>query len=150
MRKRHESPIPGNPQNLPGLSNFTVKTFIFSAVFSAVFAVGLSISLNLVLPDVYSIERLLEKARRQFGDELGKDRNRIRLVGFLTHNPQVHYKISLLDEQAGRLDSAIEEIELALGLFELGSANNPARQRYIKRLNELKQKLAKTGSDIGR
>lgn len=141
MRKRQAPPPPETLKRPPTpLSTFAVKAFVFSVIFSAVFAVGLSISLNTVLPDVYSVERLLEKIGGQVGSELEKDRNRIRLVGFLTHNPYVHYRISQLDERAGRLENAIEEIELALGLFELGPPNNPAREKYLKRLNELQRK----------
>jgi hypothetical protein len=140
MRKRSPS-VPSLPKEQnPDLARFAVKAFVFSVIFSAVFAVGLSVSLNTVLPDVYSVERLLEKIGGQVGNELEKDRNRIRLVGFLTHNPYVHYRISQIEEQAGRLDSAVEEIELALGLFELGPPNNPAKEKYLKRLNELQRK----------
>jgi hypothetical protein len=122
------------------LSAFAVKSFVFSAIFSAVLAVGLSVGLNLALPDVYSVERLLTRLRQQMESELGTDRNRIRLVGFLTHNPYVHYKVSLLEEQKGNLEAAVEEIEMALGLFDMGPPNNPARERYAKRLNELRLK----------
>ncbi len=139
MRRR--PPTPNSAKDTqPDLVRFAVRAFVFSVIFSAIFAIGLSISLNTVLPDAYSVERLLEKLGGQVGTELGKDRNRIRLIGFLTHNPYVHYRISQLDEQAGRLDSAIEEIELALGLFELGPPNNPAKEKYLKRLNELQRK----------
>lgn len=128
-------------KNSTRLSSFAIRVFIFSVIFSAVFAVGLSISLNLVLPDVYSVERLLIRVGEKVNADLEDDRNRLRLMGFLSRNPYAHYRISVLEEQAGRLDRAIEEIELALGLFELGPLGNPAKEKYLERLNALRRKL---------
>ncbi len=128
-------------QNSTPLSAFAVKAFVFSAIFSAVFAVGLSISLNTVLPDVYSVERLLARLGDKVNAGLEDDRNRLRFAGFLSRNPYVHYRISVLEEEAGRIHRAIEEIEFALGLFELGPPNNTAKEKYVKRLNELRRKL---------
>lgn len=142
MRKRLHSTPPNNTSRGAGLIAFAKKSFIFSVVFSTVFAIGLNISLNQVLPDVYSVERLLLKMGERISTELENDRSRLRLAGFLSRNPYVHYRVSVLEENAGRLDRAIEEIELALGLFELSPANNPARDKYQRRLNELNRKRA--------
>jgi hypothetical protein len=48
-----------------------------------------------------------------------------------------------MEEKDGKLENAIEEIELALGLFELHPENIAAREKYIHRLKDLKQKLAR-------
>lgn len=142
MRK-HQPPVSESvPKNDTGLVSFTKKAFVFSTIFSAVFAIALNLSLNQVLPDVYSVERLLLKVAETVNTELENDRSRLRLAGFLSRNPYVHYRISMLEENAGRLDRAIEEIELALGLFELSPANSPARDKYQRRLNELNSKRA--------
>lgn len=142
MRKHYSARTPqAEQQNPTTLSAFAIKAFIFSAIFSAVFAIGLSVSLNLVLPDVYSVERLLVRLGDKVSAGLEDDRSRLRLAGFLSRNPYVHYRISVLEEQAGRVDRAIEEIEFALGLFELGPSSNPAKDKYVKRLNDLKRKL---------
>lgn len=142
MRKRLNQPSPSTVNGGNGLGDFARKSLVFSAIFSAVFALGLNLSLNQVLPDVYSVERLLLITGERINKELENDRSRLRLAGFLSRNPYVHYRISVLEENAGRLDRAIEEIELALGLFELSPANNPARGKYQKRLNELNSKRA--------
>lgn len=142
MRKHYSAQTSqAERQNSTPLSSFAIKAFVFSAVFSAVFAVGLSVSLNLVLPDVYSVERLLTRVGDKVNAGLEDDRSRLRFAGFLSRNPYVHYRISVLEEQAERVDRAIEEIEFALGLFELGPPNNPAKDKYVKRLNDLKRKL---------
>jgi hypothetical protein len=140
VRKRPNHPSPNAANGDNGLGGFARKSLVFSAIFSAIFAVGLNLSLNQALPDVYSVERLLLIAGERINTELQNDRSRLRLAGFLSRNPYVHYRISVLEENAGRLDRAIEEIELALGLFELSPANNPARGKYQQRLNELNNK----------
>ncbi len=142
MRKHYFSRTPQpRQQNSATLPTFAIKAFIFSAIFSAVFAVGLSVSLNMVLPDVYSVERLLARLGDKVSAGLEDDRTRLRVAGFLSRNPYVHYRISMLEEKAGRIDRAAEEIEFALGLFELGPPGNPAKEKYLKRLNELRRKL---------
>ncbi len=141
MRKHYSAKASATEQQNPAsLSAFAIKAFVFSVIFSAVFAVGLSVSLNTVLPDVYSVERLLARLGDKASAGLEDDRTRLRLAGFLSRNPYVHYRISVLEEKAGRLDRAVEEIELALGLFELGPQGHPAREKYLKRLNELRRK----------
>lgn len=142
MRKRQQPVSENSSKNNAGLVFFAKKALVFSAIFSAVFAIALNLSLNQILPDVYSVERLLLKVAERVNTEFENDRSRLRLAGFLSRNPYVHYKISELEENAGRLDRAIEEIELALGLFELSPANNPARDKYQRRLNELNSKRA--------
>lgn len=142
MRKRLNQPSPSAANDGNDLGRFAKKSLIFSAIFSAIFALGLNLSLNQVLPDVYSVEHLLLITGERINKELENDRSRLRLAGFLSRNPYVHYRISMLEENAGRLDRAIEEIELALGLFELSPANNPTRGKYQNRLNELNSKRA--------
>lgn len=142
MRKRLNPTPLNNTSDAVGLVVFAKKSLIFSAIFSAVLAVGLSLSLNQVLPDVYSVEQLLLKVSEKISTELENDRSRLRLAGFLSRNPYVHYRVSVLEENAGRLDRAIEEVELALGLFELSPANNLAKDKYQRRLNELNSKRA--------
>jgi len=142
MRKRHvAAPADGSGGN-DDLLAFAKKALIFSSIFSAVFAVALNLSLNQVLPDVHGVERLLEKGIARINSEFENDKNRLRLAGFLSRNPYVHYRMSVLEENAGQLDRAIEEIELALGLFELSPHGNPAREKYQRRLNELNKKRA--------
>jgi hypothetical protein len=75
-------------------------------------------------------------------DALREDRARLRLRGFFTNNPAVHYRISLIEEQQGRLETAVDEIELAVGLLELHSSDRAAKDRYAARLQDLKRKLA--------
>lgn len=142
MRKHNSIRASQAERNTPiPLSAFAVKAFLFSVIFSAVFAIGLSVSLNLVLPDVYSVERLLSRLGDKVNAGLEDDRSRLRLAGFLSRNPYVHYRISELEEKAGRIDRAAEEIEFALGLFELGASSNPAKDKYVKRLSDLRRKL---------
>ena len=74
-------------------------------------------------------------------NEVRKDQNKLRLTGLFTTNPAVHMKVSYLREEAGDIKGAMMEIELAIGLLELHSAERAVRSRYEARLEELRRKL---------
>lgn len=123
--------------------SFAVKSAIFSAVFAGVFSVGLIITLGAIVPDAYTLKESVSALKDYFRTELQRDKTRIRFTGLVTNNPAVHYKISLLEEEKGNLGGAIEEIELAIGLLEMHSADKSVRDRYARRLDELKRKQVK-------
>lgn len=74
-------------------------------------------------------------------NEALKEQSRIRLTGLFTTNPAVHMKASYIHEEAGDIKNGIMEIELAVGLLELHSADKAIRNRYETRLEELRKKL---------
>jgi hypothetical protein len=120
------------------------------AIVTVIVALGITYVADAVLESVFSSMRMLplkEKVRKVTRDE----RTQVRLRGLLTHNPAVHFRAAALEEERGDLKDAIEEIELALGLLELHSADRAIQEKYQARLQELKRKQAgQLGSDAKR
>ena len=61
----------------------------------------------------------------------------------LVQNPAVLFKTSEIAEREGALDSAIRDIELAIGLLELHGADKQVIKRYNARLDMLKVAITK-------
>jgi hypothetical protein len=114
--------------------SFAIKT----ATVVLMASIGLAFSVIIVI-DAIDMRAVKESLRKPFQDE----RARLRLKGLFTTNPAVHYKMSLLEEQRGRIGDAIEELELGIGLLELHSADKAVKERFIQRLNALKAKEGK-------
>ena len=93
-------------------------------------------------------EALSEKTGK-LARELAKDETRIILTGFFVSNPAVHWKISEFRERQFDYKRAQEEMELALGLFELHRGEPEARLRYIRRLEDLKKAAAQYAAANG-
>jgi len=109
-----------------GLLAFTIRALMVMIVVAIGFAV--------VLPDTRDMTQALRR-------ELRREETRIRLTGLLTTNPYVHMRVSQIKEKAGNIQGALDEIELAIGLFELHASDRQARQRYVARRDELIKKL---------
>lgn len=90
------------------------------------------------LPDADQLNDLKAKLQKQFRNEQA----RIQLTGLLTTNPYVYWRVSEIMEQKGDIERAIEQMQLAIGLFELHPSDKEARQRYAARLKELQKKSA--------
>lgn len=90
------------------------------------------------LPDVDQLNDLKAKLQKQFRNEQA----RIQLTGLLTTNPYVYWRVSEIMEQKGDIERAIEQMQLAIGLFELHPSDKEARQRYAARLKKLQKKAA--------
>lgn len=90
------------------------------------------------LPDADQLNDLKAKLQKQFRNEQA----RIQLTGLLTTNPYVYWRVSEIMEQKGDIERAIEQMQLAIGLFELHPSDKEARQRYAARLKELQKKAA--------
>lgn len=67
------------------------------------------------------------------------ERNRLLLVSFI-QNPYVLFRLSVLKEESGDIETSILLIESAIGLLEMNGANNSVVERYKKRLDFLVQK----------
>jgi hypothetical protein len=67
------------------------------------------------------------------------EKNSIILLGFI-QNPAALEKASIISEKKDRLDRAIVEMELAIGLLELHSASPAILARYNNRLKHLQSK----------
>lgn len=109
-----------------GLLGFTVR-----AIVVAVVLVG---GLAALMPDLRAVADSIKREVRQ-------EHTRLRLMGLLTTNPQVHMRVSYIKENSGDIKGAIDEIDLAIGLLELHSSDKAAKDRYRQRLEELKAKM---------
>lgn len=88
---------------------------------------------------VEAVGSSIEVVRNKVGSLYQNEIYRVRILGLITFNPAVHYKASLLKEKSGNIQGAIEEMELALGLLSMNSADSEVKQSYKNRLAALKK-----------
>jgi len=112
-----------------GLVSFALRATIVAIVIAG--------AISAFLPDIQSLKQVL---RGEVKRALQNESVRIRLTGIATNNPAVHWRMSLIEESRGNFDLAVTEIELAIGLLELHSANKAVIDRYDGRLKELERK----------
>ena len=122
-----------------GYGGFAIKVVIVTIAISlgVIFVIDSiveTITSAMTSVDTQSLKTRLQNAVRE-------EKTRVRLKGLLTNNPAVHLRVSIMEEEKGNIPTAIEEIELAIGLLELHSADRAAKDRYVARLQELKRKL---------
>lgn len=135
MSQTAEQTMPPQPARGTNYVGFAVKVVIVTVAV----ALGITYVADAILESVVStvkLQPLKEKVRNAVRDE----KTRVRLKGLLTNNPAVHYRVAAIEEAKGRYESAIEEIELALGLLELHVADRATRDKYQSRLQDLKRK----------
>ena len=109
----------------------SLMPFVIKALLLAIIFFG---GISFLLPNFSKIVTSVQNEAR-------KEQNRIRLTGLFTTNPAVHMKVSHLREEAGDIKGAVMELELAIGLLELHSADKVVRSRYETRLDQLRKKL---------
>lgn len=105
--------------NSGGVGIFAMKTGIVLIL--------ILILANFLLPDFSELKRF------------ETPKSKIILLSFV-QNPQALLKISEIEEAEGKIDNAIREVELAIGLLEMHGANNQVIQKYTDRVNKLKSK----------
>jgi hypothetical protein len=101
---------------------FAIKVLVFFVV--------LVMALEILLP---SVEDMNESVRKVL-----PDRNKLYLLG-LVQNPAALYMTSEIAEKQGFPDSAKRDMELAVGLLELHTADKQVLKRYNDRLAALKR-----------
>jgi len=114
----------GNEWLTPEIKQFWVKLSIF--LFS------LLIFLGLAIPDTKMFE---QAAAKLFHNE----KSRVLTLSFI-QNPASLYRLSEIDEAEGKLDWAIMDMRLAIGLLEMHGASTDSINHYTKRLNFLETK----------
>jgi len=57
----------------------------------------------------------------------------------LINNPEVFYQASILHQNSNKLDNAIADIELAIGLLEMHKSSEKYEQKFKTRLQELQE-----------
>jgi hypothetical protein len=72
--------------------------------------------------------------------KLETEQNKLLALSFI-QNPRVFWKLSENHESKGKIDNAIRDIELAIGLLEMHGANNEIKKIYTDRLIYLQGKI---------
>lgn len=121
--ENHKEDIQPTEKQLFGNSS-AISAFAMKAGVVLVFILVLA---NFLAPDLSRLKRL------------ETPKTKLYLLSFV-QNPQALYKISEMDEAEGKIDNAIREIELAIGLLEMHGADKQVIQRYNDRLTKLKSK----------
>jgi hypothetical protein len=109
------------------------KKIIEFAFKAAIASFLFTIVVTAIMPDPKDLASSIRKAAKD-------EKTRVILLSFV-RNPASLYRASELDEKDGNLKSAIMEMETAIGLLELHSANQIVITRYTTRLNNLKSQL---------
>jgi len=79
-----------------------------------------------------------QRLNRTFGNE----RTKLYILSFV-QNPMALYKTSEIAERENKFDSAVRDMELAIGLLEMHNADKQVIRRYSDRLEKLKLALLK-------
>lgn len=101
-----------------GIVSFLIKTIII--------CVTVAISIGIL---VSSIPKIPET-----------EQNKLIWIGFI-QNPNVLWKLSILEEQKGNFKKAINYMELAIGLMEMNGASEKYLNKYEQRLKLLESKI---------
>lgn len=93
--------------------------------------IGLLVIVNVVSKIPSVVSGVAEKI-------LASEGNKLIVVGLLVNNPEIYFKRSLLHEKEGRIQAAITDMELAIGLLQVKGADKDFKDKYYARLNRLK------------
>ena len=121
---------------MPEISPNSNKTFLS---FTIKLSIGLLLILtffNILLPDFSDIYTFIASKNKIINEKINEKQNQLYLLG-LIQNPAALYRSSEVHESSGRLDKAIRDMDLAIGLLELHGASHTVIERYAKRLNAL-------------
>jgi len=97
-----------------------------------IFFFCLIVFMGLAIPDVDDIQYLTLKV-------LHNERSKLILLG-LVQNPVALKKLSEIDESAGKLDMAVLDMEMAIGLLSSHGADAKLIDAYTDRLQSLSQR----------
>lgn len=89
--------------------------------------IGVFLLVIFLLPDISGLRRF------------ETPKSKLILLSFV-QNPQALLKISEIEETEGKLDNAIRETELAIGLLEMHGADKQVIKKYSDRVNKLMSK----------
>ena len=119
------------PDGFQSLVAFTLKFAIVLAL--------LGVSLGFVLPDFSAIKAGIKK---NFQDE----RARLYVLSFI-QNPAALHKTAEIEARNGKIDNAMRNMELAIGLLEMHGADKQVIKRYADRLEELRNAKRKNSPE---
>lgn len=100
--------------------NFLLKTLVITAAIVSVIV--------FITPDFSGLQKL------------ETEQNKLIALS-LIQNPRVLWKLSEADEIKGKIENAIRDMELAIGLLEMHGSSTEVRNKYDARLSELSKKI---------
>jgi len=141
-----------NAPQRPGYRVFAIKALILSAALCVALLVmawvllltGAVVARSAMHEGMFAARAA--SAAHEAGEIVKRPNIRFRLIGLSTGNPAVHWKVADIYERDDRLDRAVDEIELAIGLLELHSSPAEVRNRYATRLADLRRSLEQRAS----
>ena len=129
--------------NMPEISPTSNKTILSFTIKLSIILLFIFTFFNILLPDFSDIHSFISSKNKIISEKINEKQNQFYLLG-LIQNPAALYRSSEVHESTGRLDKAIRDMDLAIGLLELHGASPTVIERYAKRLNSLnKQKDSK-------
>lgn len=87
----------------------------------------------ILMPDFTALKYSIKKAAKD-------EKTRVVLMSFI-QNPAALYRASEIDEKAGKFNSAILDMEMAIGLLEMHNASPAVIKRYEARLSDLNKEF---------
>ncbi|HEX5126616.1 MAG TPA: hypothetical protein VFW00_07735 [Rhodocyclaceae bacterium] len=130
--ERNDLVVEPQPQ---GTATSTLAQF---AIRVAIVAIAITASVSW-LADVLKPDG--KKMRENIKKAFAARETRLRVNGMLSSNPRVNFELSVLFEQRGDLQAALDEMIVAVGILEKVSAPAETMAPYRKRLDALTTKM---------
>lgn len=111
----------------------SVSQLVLFSIKAAIICVFFIIAAVVLMPDFSALKYSIKKAAKN-------EKTQVSLMSFI-QNPAALYRASEIDEKAGKLNDALLEMQLAIGLLEMHNASQPVIKRYMTRLNHLNSQL---------
>ena len=115
----------------------SIKSFWSFATKAVFIALILGITIETLLPDFSKIEADIKTTLSKQINRLKDERSKLYVLSFV-QNPAALYKTSELAESDGKYESAIRDMDLAIGLLEMHGADKQVIRRYYDRVEKLK------------
>lgn len=125
------------------------------AVKTIVILIIIGVFLDFLLPDFSRIKMEVSTGVARFKAQVDKnlkdERTKLYVLSFV-QNPAALQKTSEIAEREGKIDSAIRDMELAIGLLEMHNADKQVIKRYYERVAKLKSEIkpVKVQSNTGK
>ena len=100
-----------------GIPNFILKTVTVT--------IAITLSISYLLPEMPKIPET--------------QRNKLILLSFV-QNPDVLWKLSIMEEEKGNNKNAVTFMEAAIGLMEMNGASDQSIRKYQERLEKINSK----------
>lgn len=114
-------------------STSLVSQLVLFSIKAAIAFILFIVAVVVLMPDFSALTYSMKKAAKD-------EKTRVALMSFI-QNPAALYRASEIDEKAGKLDDAVMEMQLAIGLLEMHNANQLVIKRYATRLDQLTTKI---------